>query len=51
MKESSYTAEAIKAAANHAESYRYTPDESVEVPFEQLFPYDYRGAGDIRGPV
>ena len=51
MKESSYTAAAIKAAANHADGYRYTPDESVEVPFSQLFPYDYGGAGDINSTI
>jgi CubicO group peptidase (beta-lactamase class C family) len=51
MKESSYTAAAIKAAANHADGYRYTPDESVEVPFAQLFPYDYGGAGDINSTI
>ena len=51
MKESSYTAAAIKAAANHANGYRYSPDESVEVPFAQLFPYDYGGAGDINSTI
>ena len=51
MKESSYTAAAIKAAANHADGYRYTPNESVEVPFAQLFPYDYGGAGDINSTI
>jgi CubicO group peptidase (beta-lactamase class C family) len=51
MKQSSYTAEAIKAAPNHAEGYRYTPDGSVEVPFEQLFPYDFGGAGDINSNI
>ena len=51
MKVSSYTAAAIKAAANHADGYRYTPDESVEVPFSQLFPYDYGGAGDINSTI
>src|SRR6202035_5366931 len=30
MKQSSYTAEAIKAAPNHAEGYRYAPDGSFE---------------------
>lgn len=51
MKNSSYTADAIKAAANHAEGYRYTPDETIEVPFDQLFPYDLGGAGDINSTV
>jgi CubicO group peptidase (beta-lactamase class C family) len=40
-----------QSGGNHAEGYRNTPDESVEVPFEQLFPYDYRGAGDINSTI
>jgi CubicO group peptidase (beta-lactamase class C family) len=51
MKQSSYTAEAIKAAPNHADGYRYTPDGSVEVPFDQFFPYDFGGAGDINSNI
>ena len=51
MKDSSYTAEAIMAAANHAEGYRWTPDGTIEVPFTQLFPYDFGGAGDINSTI
>jgi CubicO group peptidase (beta-lactamase class C family) len=51
MTASSYTAEAIKVATNHAEGYRYEPNGSVEVPFDQLFPYDFGGAGDINSNV
>jgi CubicO group peptidase (beta-lactamase class C family) len=51
MKDSSYTAEAIQAAANHAEGYRWTPNGTVEVPFTQLFPYDFGGAGDINSTI
>jgi CubicO group peptidase (beta-lactamase class C family) len=51
MKDSSYTAEAIKAAANHAEGYRWTPNGTIEVPFTQLFPYDFGGAGDINSTI
>jgi CubicO group peptidase (beta-lactamase class C family) len=51
MKNSSYTAAAIKAAPNHAEGYRYTSDGSVEVPFEQFSPYDFGGAGDINSNI
>jgi CubicO group peptidase (beta-lactamase class C family) len=51
MTESSYTAEAIETAANHAEGYRWTPDGSIAVPFTQLFPYDFGGAGDINSSV
>ena len=51
MKNSSYTAEAITAAPNHAEGYRWTPEGTVEVPFTQLFPYNFGGAGDINSTV
>jgi len=51
MTESTYTAAAIAAAANHAEGYRYAPDGSVEVPFDQLFPYAFGGAGDINSNI
>jgi CubicO group peptidase (beta-lactamase class C family) len=43
MKDSSYTAAAIEAATNHAEGHRWTPDGTIEVPFTQLFPYDFGG--------
>jgi CubicO group peptidase (beta-lactamase class C family) len=51
MTDSSYTAAAIAAAPNHAEGYRWTPNGMVEVPFTQVFPYDYGGAGDINSNV
>jgi CubicO group peptidase (beta-lactamase class C family) len=51
MKDSSYTAEAIQASANHAEGYRWTPHGTIEVPFTQLFPYDFGGAGDINSTI
>ena len=51
MRESTYTAAAMEAAPNHAEGYRYTPTGSVEVPFEQFFPYNFGGAGDINSNV
>ena len=51
MKDSSYTAEAIIAAANHAEGYRWTPDGTIEVPFTPIFPYDFGGAGDINSTI
>jgi CubicO group peptidase (beta-lactamase class C family) len=51
MQDSSYTAEAIQAAANHAEGYRWTPNGTIEVPFTQLFPYDFGGAGDINSTI
>lgn len=51
MKESTYTAAAIEAAPNHADGYRYAPGGSVAVPFDQFFPYDFGGAGDINSNV
>ncbi|MGH6826289.1 serine hydrolase [Methyloceanibacter sp.] len=51
MKDSSYTAEAIEAAANHANGHRWTPQGSIEVPFTPIFPYHLDGAGDINTNV
>jgi hypothetical protein len=51
MEDSSYTAEAIIAAANHAEGHLWTPDGAIEVPFTQVFPYDFGGAGDINATI
>ncbi len=51
MHDSSYTAKAIEAAADHAEGYRWTPEGTIEVPFTQIFPYDYGGAGDINSTI
>jgi CubicO group peptidase (beta-lactamase class C family) len=51
MKDSSYTADAIESAANHAKGHRWTPEGVIEVPFTQLFPYDFGGAGDINSTI
>jgi CubicO group peptidase (beta-lactamase class C family) len=51
MQETSYTAAAIEAAPNHASGYRWTPNGTIEVPFTQIFPYDFDGAGDINSTV
>ncbi len=51
MKESSYTAAAIEAASDHANGYRWTPTGTVEVPFTQLFPYAFGGAGNINSTI
>jgi CubicO group peptidase (beta-lactamase class C family) len=51
MKDSSYTAAAIQAASNRAKGHRWTPGGTVEVPFSQIFPYDFGGAGDINSTV
>jgi CubicO group peptidase (beta-lactamase class C family) len=51
MTDSSVTAEAIEAAANHAQGHRWSPEGTVEVPFTPLFPYSYAGAGAINSTV
>jgi CubicO group peptidase (beta-lactamase class C family) len=51
MKDSSYTAAAIEAAPNHANGYIWAPEGTTEVPFTQIFPYDFGGAGDINSNV
>src|SRR5437762_211266 len=51
MSESTYTAAAIEAAPNHANGHRWSPAGTVEVPFTQVFPYAFMGAGDINSTV
>jgi CubicO group peptidase (beta-lactamase class C family) len=51
MAETSFTAEAIKAAANHADGHRWTPGRTIEVPFDSLFPYGFGAAGNINSTV
>jgi CubicO group peptidase (beta-lactamase class C family) len=51
MKDSTYTAEAIMAAPNHAEGYRWAPEGAAEVPFTEIFPYGFGGAGDLNSTV
>ncbi|MCB8821133.1 serine hydrolase [Microvirga rosea] len=51
MADTSTSAEAIEASPNHARGHRWTPAGTVEVPFTQLFPYDFEGAGDINSTV
>src|SRR5215471_5975834 len=51
MRDNTYSAAAMTASANHAVGHRYTVDGSVEVPFEQLHPYDMDGAGDINSNI
>ena len=51
MTDSSLTAEAIEAAANHASGHRWAPDGAVEVPFTPSFPYEFAGAGAINSNV
>jgi CubicO group peptidase (beta-lactamase class C family) len=51
MKETTYTATAVEATPNHASGYRWTPNGTVEVPFTQIFPYDFDGAGGINSNI
>ena len=51
MQATSFTAEAIEAAENHTHGYRWTPDETVEVPFEPIFPYNFGAAGCINSNI
>lgn len=51
MTDTSFTAEAIKAAPNHAEGYRWTPERTIEVPFDPLFPYAFGPAGNINSTI
>jgi CubicO group peptidase (beta-lactamase class C family) len=51
MRDSSFTAQAIEAAANHAVGYRWTAAGSVEVPFTPVFPYEFGGAGAINATI
>ncbi|HET7879897.1 MAG TPA: serine hydrolase [Acetobacteraceae bacterium] len=51
MHDTSYTAAAIETAPDHASGYRWAPTGTVEVPFTQIFPYDFDGAGDINSTV
>jgi CubicO group peptidase (beta-lactamase class C family) len=51
MHDTTYTAAAIEAAPDHAAGHRWAPDGTVEVPFTQIFPYDFDGAGDINSNI
>ena len=51
MQNSSFTAEAIQAAPNHTEGYRWTPQGTVEVPFTPIFPYGFGAAGAINSTI
>jgi CubicO group peptidase (beta-lactamase class C family) len=51
MHDTSFTAEAIERAADHAVGHRWTPTGSVEIPFTSLFPYPFGPAGDLNSSV
>jgi hypothetical protein len=51
MTETSFTAEAIDAVANHASGHRWTPNGTIGVPIEPIFPYGLGAAGNINSTV
>jgi CubicO group peptidase (beta-lactamase class C family) len=51
MADTSTDAATIEASPNHARGHRWTPEGTVEIPFTQLFPYDFGGAGDINSSI
>ena len=51
MKDSTYTAEAIEAAPNHAKGHHWTPEGTIEVPFTPIFPYHLAGSGNINSNI
>jgi CubicO group peptidase (beta-lactamase class C family) len=51
MTESSFTADAIEAAADTTSGYLWTAKGTVEVPFTPIFPYGFGAAGSINSNV
>jgi CubicO group peptidase (beta-lactamase class C family) len=51
MTETSFTAEAIEAAPNHAVGHGWTPAGVAEIPFDPSFPYVLGPAGDINSTI
>jgi CubicO group peptidase (beta-lactamase class C family) len=51
MNDSSYTADAIRNAPNHADGYHWTPGGSTVIPFSEYAPYVFGGAGNINSTV
>jgi CubicO group peptidase (beta-lactamase class C family) len=51
MKDTTYSAQSIEAASNHAKGYRWTPNGSIEVPFDALFPYSLGAAGNLNSTI
>ncbi|WP_306752647.1 serine hydrolase [Paracoccus actinidiae] len=51
MTDSSFTADAIEAAADTTAGYRWTAQGTVEVPFTPIFPYGFGAAGAINSTV
>jgi CubicO group peptidase (beta-lactamase class C family) len=51
MRDTSFTAEAIERAPNHAVGHRWTPNGTVAIPFDPSFPYLFGPAGDINATL
>ncbi|GGF85524.1 hypothetical protein GCM10007301_51770 [Azorhizobium oxalatiphilum] len=51
MKETSFTAEAISAAPNHATGHTWVPKGSIEIPFDPSFPYSLGPAGNMNSTL
>ena len=51
MRDTSFTAEAIAKAPDHAIGHRWAVIGSVAIPFTPLFPYPFGPAGDINSSV
>jgi len=51
MTSSSFTAAAIEAEANASRGHLWTPEGAVEVPFNEIFPYGFGGAGAINSNI
>lgn len=51
MSDSSFTAEAIEAAANTTAGHLWTADGTTEIPFTPIFPYGFGAAGSINSTV
>lgn len=51
MTDTTTTAEAIRAAPNHAEGHRWDPQGAVHVPFDPSFPYRLGPAGNLNSSV
>jgi CubicO group peptidase (beta-lactamase class C family) len=51
MRDTSFTAEAITKAPNHAVGHRWSAKGSVEILFDPIFPYVFGPAGDINSTL
>ena len=51
MKNSSYSAEALETAPNHAIGHHWTPQGTTEVSITPIFPYGFGAAGNLNSNV